>query len=152
MNSIRENGINCLTNVIDEENSILVENILYIKLFEFYNIEKITLKDFETIYNDHIYEILGMSYNNYSVKSICKDIYNNKFKLNKRIYDSWKECQDELDDLLAHPLEIVEGISECFKCKSKRILTYQIQTRSCDETSTTFMWCIKCNNKWKYSG
>jgi len=37
----------------------------------------------------------------------------------------------------------------CRKCKSKQCSYYQLQTRSADESMTTFVTCIDCGNRWK---
>jgi len=37
----------------------------------------------------------------------------------------------------------------CRKCKSKKCMYYQQQTRSADEPMTTFVTCIDCGNRWK---
>ena len=46
-------------------------------------------------------------------------------------------------------IEIEEGVTTCKNCSSKRILTYQMQTRSGDEAMTTFYVCTNCATKWK---
>ena len=46
-------------------------------------------------------------------------------------------------------LELVEGVTKCNKCKSNKIYTYQMQTRSGDEAMTTFYVCSVCASKWK---
>jgi transcription elongation factor S-II len=38
---------------------------------------------------------------------------------------------------------------KCRKCHSKECTYYQMQTRSADEPMTTFVTCIKCDNRWK---
>jgi DNA-directed RNA polymerase subunit M/transcription elongation factor TFIIS len=42
-----------------------------------------------------------------------------------------------------------EGIFTCGRCKSNKTTYYQMQTRSADESLTTFVTCLKCNNRWK---
>jgi len=37
----------------------------------------------------------------------------------------------------------------CFKCKDNKCTYYQLQTRSADESMTTFVTCIPCGNRWK---
>jgi DNA-directed RNA polymerase subunit M/transcription elongation factor TFIIS len=59
---------------------------------------------------------------------------------------------DEMRDYMQSPLEVEEGVIECGKCKSKRVFSYQKQTRGCDESSTTFAQCAKCGKQWTYSG
>lgn len=46
-------------------------------------------------------------------------------------------------------LELVEGVTMCLKCKSRKVYTYQMQTRSGDEAMTTFYVCSVCAAKWK---
>ena len=59
---------------------------------------------------------------------------------------------DEMRDYIKSPLEVEEGVIECNRCKSKRVFSYQKQTRGCDESSTTFAQCAKCGKQWTYSG
>ena len=40
---------------------------------------------------------------------------------------------------------------QCGKCKQRKTRYYQMQTRSADEPMTTFVTCVNCNNKWKFS-
>ena len=42
-----------------------------------------------------------------------------------------------------------EGEFTCFKCKGKKIITFQKQMRSADEPMTTFFNCVTCGNRWK---
>ena len=40
---------------------------------------------------------------------------------------------------------------QCGKCKQRKTRYYQMQTRSADEPMTTFVTCVNCNHKWKFS-
>ncbi|KAG0242685.1 RNA polymerase II elongation factor [Mortierella sp. GBA43] len=40
---------------------------------------------------------------------------------------------------------------KCGKCKGRKCRYYQMQTRSADEPMTTFVTCINCGNRWKFS-
>jgi transcription elongation factor S-II len=42
-----------------------------------------------------------------------------------------------------------EGQFKCGKCKSKKTVYYQLQTRSADEPMTTYVTCKECGNRWK---
>ena len=42
-----------------------------------------------------------------------------------------------------------EGEFQCYKCKGKKVLSRQQQTRSADEPMTTFFTCLGCDFKWK---
>jgi DNA-directed RNA polymerase subunit M/transcription elongation factor TFIIS len=59
---------------------------------------------------------------------------------------------NEMRDYIQKPLEVEEGVITCKKCGSRRVFSYQKQTRGCDESSTTFAQCAKCGKKWTYSG
>jgi len=61
----------------------------------------------------------------------------------------------DIDEMRTHiqtPLEVEEGVIQCKKCDSRRVFSYQKQTRGCDESSTTFARCAKCGQQWTYSG
>lgn len=69
-------------------------------------------------------------------------------------HDSLKKYQDieyEQDCFIIQPFEIIEGIVDC-KCGSKRVYSFSKQTRSGDESITTFNECLVCKSKWVYSG
>eukprot|EP00033_Pygsuia_biforma_P004572 GCRY01005014.1.p1 GENE.GCRY01005014.1~~GCRY01005014.1.p1 ORF type:complete len:299 (+),score=52.81 GCRY01005014.1:144-1040(+) len=40
---------------------------------------------------------------------------------------------------------------QCGKCKKRKCKFYQLQTRSADEPMTTFVTCVNCGNRWKFS-
>ena len=39
---------------------------------------------------------------------------------------------------------------QCGKCKQRKTIYYQMQTRSADEPMTTFVSCVNCGNRWKF--
>ena len=43
----------------------------------------------------------------------------------------------------------VINIYKCGKCKKNECTFYQLQTRSADEATTTFITCVNCGHKWK---
>lgn len=57
---------------------------------------------------------------------------------------------EEEDNFATCPLEIEEGVLEC-KCGSKRTISFQKQTRSADEGSTTFAKCVECGTQWRFN-
>lgn len=84
-------------------------------------------------------------------ETVLASLKNNRYLWN---HHTWKEYQDieyEQDCFIIQPFEIVEGIVEC-KCGSKRVFSYSKQTRSGDESITTFNECLICKNKWVYNG
>jgi transcription elongation factor S-II len=40
---------------------------------------------------------------------------------------------------------------QCSRCKQRKCRYRQAQTRSADEPMTTFVTCVNCGNKWKFS-
>ena len=42
-------------------------------------------------------------------------------------------------------------IFECGKCRQRKCTYFQMQTRSADEPMTTFVNCLVCGNRWKFS-
>ena len=58
--------------------------------------------------------------------------------------EKWKPETDLIDTK-----DVVEGIFQCKKCKSKRTTYYSLQTRSSDEPMTNFITCVECSNRWK---
>lgn len=50
-----------------------------------------------------------------------------------------------------NPEQEHDGFFKCGKCKSKKTTYTQAQTRSADEPMTTFVTCLNCNSRWKFS-
>ena len=44
---------------------------------------------------------------------------------------------------------VPDGQFTCSRCKSKKTVYYQLQTRSADEPTTTFVNCVSCGKRWK---
>lgn len=72
--------------------------------------------------------------------------------------DLWPARWENLETPVHLQREIIsaEGQAEsmtdefkCGKCGGRKTTYYQLQTRSADEGMTTFVRCIKCQNRWK---
>ena len=50
-----------------------------------------------------------------------------------------------------NPEQEHDGFFKCGKCKSKKTTYTQAQTRSADEPMTTFVTCLNCDHRWKFS-
>jgi len=63
----------------------------------------------------------------------------------------WQPYYDKIEakDLLRSGNLVPEGILQCHRCKSKRVVWYQMQTRSADEPMTVFANCSECGKRWK---
>jgi transcription elongation factor S-II len=69
-------------------------------------------------------------------------------------YAMCKRRLDTIDKsrmLASDPEQIADGTFKCGRCKSMKTTYYQLQTRSADEPMTTYVTCLKCNNRWKFS-
>ena len=141
MMNIRTKGKECLSLLLKlEKNVNVLEN----------NIYKIS-KD-ENEYKNIILEVTQLLENKVHIKDVLFTIKNNKLGFDNNIYSPIKNKFEEIDHYIINPIEVEEGVIECGKCKSKKTFSYQIQTRSCDESSSTISQCVNCGNKWKYSG
>jgi transcription elongation factor S-II len=53
--------------------------------------------------------------------------------------------------LLVDPPMAISNEFRCSKCKAKKTVYFQKQTRCADEPMTTFVRCVCCNHQWKFS-
>lgn len=66
----------------------------------------------------------------------------------ERFNELLKQHNIDLDEKLPEK-EIHDGMFKCGKCKSNNTSYYQLQTRSADESMTTFHTCHNCGKRWK---
>lgn len=145
MENLRFLGQTILNNV-SIENATLIEQTLYNYL------SKLTLPNFDVIYKQSIYQIVNdILLKKRKAEFIIKEIELGKLNWNHDQFISLKNIEYEQDQFIIQPFEIVEGIAVC-NCGSKRVYSYSKQTRSGDESCTTFNECLKCKAKWVYSG
>lgn len=102
---------------------------------------------------DSLYGVVGLLLKDVGkMKEILKDVKAGKIGWESETYNSISSKIEEFDEYLVKPFEVVEGISECGKCHSKKTWSVQKQVRCCDEPMTTFSRCVECGNQWNYSG
>ena len=65
-------------------------------------------------------------------------------------YEEARVAEDKEIAKLLTPLEVVEGIYVCPKCKSSRTQHYSVQLRRADEPPTVFIHCVNSNCKFKW--
>lgn len=69
--------------------------------------------------------------------------------------EHWKKYMDrqKAKDKLEYSktMGTVTDMYKCGVCKKNKTSYYSLQTRSCDEPMTTFVKCLVCGNKWKFS-
>ena len=64
-----------------------------------------------------------------------KKIMDEKYKRDKMLYEEKEEA--------------MTNEFKCARCKSRECTYYELQTRSADESMTTFITCLNCGNRWK---
>ena len=136
----RENGRNALRLKLKKEENIDV--------FEKY-IYQMSNNEEET-YNDNLYEVV-YELTSTNMNDILSDVKQKKYGWSHKSLNIYRDIEHEQDAFIIQPFEIVEGIVEC-KCGSKRVYSYSKQTRSGDESISTFNECLICKSKWVYSG
>lgn len=114
-------------------------------------------KEFDTTeYLRHVYQasydIKMTKKEGKKLNPLLAEIKNDKIGWSHRCYDASRFKQNEQDEFLVNPFHVEEGVNQCNKCNSKRVISYSVQTRSSDEPSTTFCSCVKCGTQWSYSG
>lgn len=120
-------------------------------------------KSFRVIYLDKVKSIFSNLDNNYGVvnKDIGKLIKKGKIT-SENIVDldyvklypkNWEYLNDEKkkrEEMIKNKVfAITTNMFTCYKCKKNQCSYFELQTRSADEPSTTFINCLNCGNKWK---
>lgn len=95
------------------------------------------------------------------IKEDIKDMDDKEFEVYKEnVLDKCKLCWDhktyenlqnkeqEYDIYIQTPPEVEEGVLQCKKCKSRQVLSFQVQARSADEPMTTVAKCSQCGIGW----
>ena len=103
----------------------------------------------------HIYDLVYRLHE--SDKSARNDIcahwirerYNDTSIWATETFTEFKNREDEWNEHIENPYDVVEGVVQCRRCKSLKTFTYQRQTRSCDEAITLFAQCVACGKSWK---
>lgn len=147
---LRNIGKNVLNLVLTVPNNvILFEEFIYNRSEKDHDKFDISL---ENMYRFYLYEIIGSILKKHKLTAIVDMIKSGHLGWNHPRFEDLSKKLQEQDDFREHPFEVEEGVLECFKCNGKKTLSYQKQTRSADEPMTTFVTCVGCKNKWKYSG
>ena len=94
---------------------------------------------------DIIYEMAFITKEeNQPLKKAIDMMKNNKIFHNHPNFESVSKQMIEMDHFMDKPFEVSEGVNVCSKCKSKRTLSHNRQTRSGDEGMTVYVFCIDC--------
>lgn len=93
--------------------------------------------------------------------NLLKRLQNNEFKPHDLAFmepyemypERWmhilnKKLKKE-QSLLDSNMEAKTDMFKCGKCKERKCSYYEMQIRSADESSTIFVTCLSCKNKWR---
>ena len=90
-----------------------------------------------------------------TIKEIQTDIKNNNIGFysysNNNFWDQYREIIKKEVNKIKQPVEVVDGLYSCSKCKGTVTQSYSIQTRRSDEPPTVFIHCMnkQCMHKWR---
>lgn len=105
--------------------------------------EKVIFDRYQTDGDDYkrdMYEIVMAYYNNKEV-----DLEKLGWKNDAFIEFHHDEKEEEF-------LEAVEGILKCMGCGSRKVQSFNKQTRGGDEGTTVFARCTQCGRGWREAG
>lgn len=148
--TFRSKGIEALSKVLSIEKNIktIEELIFKVSKDSCQNTDDINIED---IYIEYIYQVIGdICSKKFTMKFIAQNIKENKLGFNHHSFDDIRSKQKEQDDYLICPFDVQEGVMQCNKCDSKKVISYSKQTRGGDEGTTVFCTCVnpKCGFKW----
>jgi len=94
---------------------------------------------------DILYEIAFLTKDeNVPLKKTIDMLKSDKLFHNHPNFEEISKQMVEMDHFMDKPFEVSEGVNICSKCKSKRTLSHNRQTRSGDEGMTVYVFCIDC--------
>jgi DNA-directed RNA polymerase subunit M/transcription elongation factor TFIIS len=97
----------------------------------------------------------GIDSDKKSIKEIQTDIKNNNIGFyntsDNNFWDTYRESIKKEVNKIKQPVEVVDGLYTCSKCKGTITQSYSIQTRRSDEPPTVFIHCMNklCLHKWR---
>jgi DNA-directed RNA polymerase subunit M/transcription elongation factor TFIIS len=106
--------------------------------------------------NEFLYEAFYMLSQKNPKKQKVSELVNNmrtygsEFVWHQTEFDSLRETMKEETDFQMNAIDFEEGVLECV-CGSKKTISFQKQTRSADEGSTTFAKCVQCKRTWRHN-
>jgi DNA-directed RNA polymerase subunit M/transcription elongation factor TFIIS len=153
-NKERKNQIKDLSKVVKKSVATKVEKSVH-EFSKEYSIMNETPFLFENIYMTKMNELLEQLK---SSKLLVKKLENKEIKYERLPYLTVEELHPEKYDMILKKKEIEEfkknnkpstNAFKCPRCKKKKALVEEKQTRRADESSTLFLECLECGNKWR---
>jgi DNA-directed RNA polymerase subunit M/transcription elongation factor TFIIS len=166
----RTNTVNVIrglfANVMDDENMIVLEGIIYKKTCEVANFEEIrkswNLQAFRDVYMAVARRMIGnLNPNSYIKNKNLWERFNTKElsleEIAKQNYyelcpENWQEMVDR--QAKREKIQLEGDFSRatdkwmCNGCKQRKCTYYELQTRSADEPMTIFIHCLNCGKRW----
>jgi len=105
----------------------------------------------ETLYKRILYQTICDIKLGKKLNLILLNIREKKILWNHPYVENYIFEEQEQNNFIIQPFEVHEGAITC-ACGSKRVYSYQKQSRSADEPMSTYSTCMACNKKWQYSG
>lgn len=164
---IRDKTIELFTGILNKDKSSKLEEAIYNYSLEISKKRKIkesfTNMNFKKIYINKSRSILSNIKNDSYIKNmnLVTKIIKGKINVSEVPYMSnqelfpehWKKIMDEKykrDKMMyEEKKEAMTNEFKCARCKSRQCTYYELQTRSADESMTTFITCLNCGNRWK---
>jgi DNA-directed RNA polymerase subunit M/transcription elongation factor TFIIS len=137
---------------------LVLERCLRIEIKSEKNLKILSNKILEICNNDEklcktvVFQIITDLKNKKKLPDVLKELKEKKILWKHVDYADIIAEEEEQDNFIIQPFEIIEGITQCNKCGSNRVFSFTKQTRGGDESSTTFNECLQCKSKWSYSG
>ena len=81
---------------------------------------------------------------------LFRSLYKHEIGWKHPVFTEPRLSIEEENNALLNPFQIEEGVLQCNHCGSKRTYSFERQTRSADEGSTTFATCAECLKSWRH--
>lgn len=142
--TLRHQGCTTLSHVLSQPNNVKrLEEYIYK-----YSNER---DEYWNLVYECVYRLITSQQKKECLVSIIHDLRTRNMGWEDPEFSIIRTKQEEEDNFIMKPFEVDEGVLECNRCGSKRTISYQRQTRSADEGSTTFAQCVECKHRWKHN-
>jgi len=99
---------------------------------------------------DAIYQLCGkLIHKEYAFSTLYNEVASGTPHWSSATFKTQYEEETQDIAVMTTKLPVVEGLYQCSRCKSKKTLSRQMQTRSADEGMTNIIQCSECNKVWR---